>query len=421
MTSSFRRNAIVLGLLAAVGPFAIDMYLPAFPAIAADLGTDIGRVQLSLTSYFAAVAMFQMIYGPVSDRVGRKAPIYVGLSLYILGAIGCAMADGVGGLIGFRFLQGVGGCAAIVCTRAIVRDLHTGAEAARLMATIMLVFSISPMLAPLAGSALADGGQWRVIFWIIAGIGGLAVGLTAFFLPETRPPEKRNPGPVSKIAADYWRLLRDGRFLGFVFIGALAQATFFSYLGGSSAVFQERYELSATEYGVLFAFNAAAFIGGAQANSRLIRLFGAGRLVMAMVSVLLVLTGTLLLLLATGVATGLAVIIPFLWVSFGCLGSIMPTTAVMALDPHGPVAGTASALMGTLQLAFGAISIAVVGLIFDGTAVPMVAAMALTAAGAFALSLLTLAPELRRGVVLQNPPPSPEETFAEMASGVSEV
>jgi DHA1 family bicyclomycin/chloramphenicol resistance-like MFS transporter len=420
MTSSFRRNAIVLGLLAAVGPFAIDMYLPAFPAIAQDLGTDVGRVQLSLTSYFAAVAMFQMIYGPVSDRVGRKKPIYFGLGLYVAGAVGCALAGGIGGLIGFRFVQGIGGCAAIVCTRAIVRDLHTGAEAARLMATIMLVFSISPMLAPLAGSALSDGGAWRAIFWLIAAIGLLAIGLTAFFLPETRPSEKRHSGPASRVVGDYLRLLRDGKFLGFVFIGALSQATFFAYLGGSAAVFQGRYGLSPTQYGVMFAINAAAFIGGAQINSRLIRRFGAGRLVMGMVTILLALTGSLLLILLAG-AQSIWAVVPFLFVAFFCLGSILPTTAVMALDPHGPVAGTASALMGTLQLASGAIAIAVVGLIFDGTAIPMVAAMALGAAGSFLLSLITIGPGLGRRVRLRHPPPSPEETFAEMASGVSEV
>ena len=421
MSSSFRRNAIVLGLLSAVGPFAIDMYLPAFPAIADDLHTDISLVQLSLTSYFGAVALFQVIFGPVSDRIGRKAPIYFGLALYIAGAVGCALTGSIGGLIGFRFLQGIGGCAAIICTRAIVRDLHTGAEAAKLMATIMLVFSISPMLAPLAGSTLAEMAAWRAIFWIIAGIGGLAIGLTFFFLPETRPPQTRNVGPATKVIGDYWFLLKDRLFLGHVFIGALAQATFFSYLGGSSAVFQGTYGLSATEYGLFFAFNAVAFIGGAQVNSTLIRRFGAGRLVMAMVLTLLVMTGSLMLLLLAG-ATSFWVMIPFLFISFGCLGSIMPTTAVLALDPHGPLAGTAAALMGTLQLAFGATAIAVVGLIFDGTALPMVAAMTTGAVGSFLLSLLTLGwPFARPRTRLQSPPPSEDEQFAEMASGVSEV
>jgi DHA1 family bicyclomycin/chloramphenicol resistance-like MFS transporter len=389
MKRSFARNAIVLGLLAAVGPFAIDMYLPAFPAIAEDLNVEVGLVQMSLTSYFAAVAIFQLVYGPVSDRLGRKGPLYFGLGLYIAGAIGCALTGSVWGLIGFRFLQGIGGCAAIVVTRAVVRDLHTGAEAARLMATIMLVFSISPMLAPLAGSMLAGMAAWRAIFWVVAGIGLMGMVLTMTLLPETRPPGKRTTGRISQVGGDYLFLLKDGRFVGMVMIGALAQATFFAYLGGSSPVFQEHFGLSPTAYALMFAFNAAAFIGGAQFNSMLIRRLGAERLVATTVVLLLGLVITMFVLTLAGVA-GVFVLIALLFPAFACLGFLIPTTAVLALDPHGRIAGTASALMGTMQLGFGAIAIALVSLFFDGTALPMVTAMAICVTGSFLLSLLIL-------------------------------
>lgn len=404
---SFLRNAVVLGLLAAVGPFAIDMYLPAFPAIAADLRADHGLVEMSLTSYFAAVSLFQIVYGPLSDRLGRKAPLYVGLALYVAGAVGCAMAGDVWALIAFRFLQGVGGCAAIVVTRAVVRDLHTGADAARLMATIMLVFSVSPMLAPLVGSALAGMAAWRAIFWVNAAIGLMAVALTLALLPETRPPPDRSTGPIGRVAADYLCLLRDARFVGLVLVGAFSQVTFFAYLGGSSAVFQEYYGLSPTAYSGLFAFNSVAFITAAQFNSALIRRFGAARLVATAV------TAIVAALLAVTLAgrDGAGVLIAFLFPAFACLGILIPTTAVLALDPHGPIAGTASALMGTVQLGMGAVAIALVGLFFDGTALPMVTAMAICAAGAGAMSLLTLGRGDGRAVV--RVPPA-----AEMAAEV---
>ena len=422
MDRTFARNALVLGLLTAVGPFAIDMYLPAFPAIAADLRTDAGLVQLSLTSYFAAVALFQIVYGPASDRLGRKPPLYVGLLLYVAGAVGCALSTGVWGLIGFRFLQGVGGCAAIVITRAIVRDLHTGARAAKLMATIMLVFSVSPMVAPLVGSALAHGSAWRWIFWIIAGIGlsGVAVALT--LLPETRPPESRNPGPLRRVVGDYLLLLKNPHYLGMVAIGGFGQATFFAYLGGSSDVFQDHFGLTPGRYAAMFAFNAAAFIGAAQLNSSLMTRFGATRVVAAGLVGLAAFVAALLAVTLAGVDR-VGVVVALLFPSFACLGSLIPSSAVLAIDPHGAIAGTAAALMGTLQLAVGAAAVGVVGATFDGTAVPMVCAMAACAALAGVAGLLTLRPgdDAAFEPNAARPIPSSAEVQAELPGGLSEV
>jgi DHA1 family bicyclomycin/chloramphenicol resistance-like MFS transporter len=390
MKSAFLRNALVLGMLSAIGPFAIDMYLPAFPVIARELHADVGAVQMSLMSFFLAVALCQVIYGPISDRVGRKPPLYFGLSLFILGAIGCSFAETSEALIGFRFLQGVGACASMVIPRAIIRDLHTGAEAARLMATTMLVFSVSPILAPLAGSALSEFFSWRVIFWAIAGIGLGGLLVVTLMLPETRTADARRRGR-SHVFRTYGNLLKDRYFLGLVFIGGLGQASFFSYLAGSSVVFIEHYGLSPSGYSLVFASNAIAFIGSAQFNSTFMRRFGAERVVRAAITGFAILTSLLFVLTVAGVDSAF-VLWGLLFVSFGCLGLVIPSTAVLALENHGPIAGTASALMGTLQLSTGATMIVLVSAFFDGTSLSMVSAIMACGLMAFTLSRRTLTP-----------------------------
>ena len=194
--SPFARNAIVLGLLCAVGPFAIDMYLPALPDIETDLGATTSATQLTLTSYFIAFGLCQIAYGPLSDVYGRKAPLYAGLVLFILGSVGCAMAPSVEWLIAFRFVQGLGAAAMGVIPRAIIRDLHTGVEATRLMALVMLVFSVSPILAPLGGSFLIVPFGWRAVFVAVTIAALIATVMLAVMLPETRPVHERIRGDV---------------------------------------------------------------------------------------------------------------------------------------------------------------------------------------------------------------------------------
>jgi DHA1 family bicyclomycin/chloramphenicol resistance-like MFS transporter len=396
--STFLRNALVLGILSAVGPFAIDMYLPAFPAIARDLRADVSAVQMSLTSFFGAVAVCQVVYGPLSDRFGRKPPLYVGLILFVLGGIGCSFARSPESLIAFRFLQGVGACATMVIPRAIIRDLHTGVEAARLMATTMLVFSVSPLLAPLAGSTLSAFFGWRVIFDVIAAIGLGALGVVALLLPETRAPAPVGRGAgqgigqgIRGVFATYGRLLKDRRFLGLTFIGGLSQASFFSYLAGSSIIFIEHFGFTPWGYSVIFASNAMAFIGAAQFNSLFMRRFGAERVVRTAIAAFAILTSLLLVLTLAGVDHA-AVLCGLLFVSFGCLGLVIPSTTVLALENHGPVAGTASSLMGTLQLTTGALMIVAVSTLNTGTPLAMVAAIAFCGLAAVTLSRLALKP-----------------------------
>jgi DHA1 family bicyclomycin/chloramphenicol resistance-like MFS transporter len=391
MQPSFARNAIVLGLLTAIGPFAIDMYLPALPSIAADLEASTAATQMSLMAFFAAFGLCQVVYGPISDMIGRRSPLYFGLSLFAAGSIGCSLAPTIEWLIVFRFVQGIGACASMVIPRAIVRDLHTGIEATRLMSLIMLVFSVAPILAPLTGSGLIAAFSWRATFVAMTVAGFLGLALVTLWLPETRPPEKRVRGGVGAVLASYGELLRDGYFLGVTFIGGFGMASFFAFLASSSFVYIDHFGLTPTEYSLAFSVNAVGFIGSAQFSARLVGRLGMRRLVSIAVACYAALAVLLLALTLAG-SDSLALLMVMLFAAFACLGLVVPTTAVLALDAYGRIAGAASALMGTLQMVAGATAITLVSVFFDGTALPMVAAIALCALAAFVLSRLTLAP-----------------------------
>jgi DHA1 family bicyclomycin/chloramphenicol resistance-like MFS transporter len=380
MVSSYAKNAIVLGLLAAIGPFAIDMYLPALPTIAADLNASTAATQMTLMVFFVAFGICQVVYGPVSDMVGRKPPLYFGLALFTVGAIGCSAAASIGWLIFFRFVQGIGASSVMVIPRAIIRDLHTGVEATRLMSLVMLVLSVSPILAPLTGSALIVPFGWRAVFVAVTVVAVLGLVLVAAFLPETRPSEERIKVGVANVLGGFGQLLRDRHFLGLTFIGGLGMSSFFTFLASSSFIYIDHFGLTPTEYSVAFSANAVGFIGASQFAASLGARFGMARVVTA-----------------AGVDS-LAVLVALLFVAFACLGLVIPTTMVLALEDHGPIAGMASALGGTLQMVTGGIMIVIVSQFFDGTAFPMVTAIALCAVGALALSV---APLRRRELAAQ--------------------
>lgn len=389
--SSFARNAIVLGLLCAVGPFAIDMYLPALPDIESDLGATTSATQLTLTSYFIAFGLCQIAYGPLSDVYGRKAPLYAGLALFVAGSVGCAWAPTVEWLIAFRFVQGLGAAAMGVIPRAIIRDLHTGVEATRLMSLVMLVFSVSPILAPLGGSALIVPFGWRAVFVAVTVAALIATVLLATMLPETRPVHERIRGDVRSVLGHFGVLFRDWHFLGLTFIGGFGMSSFFTFLSMSSFVYIKTYGLTLAEYSVAFSINAVGFIGVSQLAGRLGARFGMGRVVMGAVAAYAFFAMLLLALTLAGF-TSLWVLIPLLFTSFAFLGLVIPSTMVLSLEEHGPIAGSASALGGTLQMLTGGAVIAVAGLFFNGTSLPMVATVALTAMAALAITMVTLRP-----------------------------
>ncbi|WP_295373417.1 multidrug effflux MFS transporter [Pseudacidovorax intermedius] len=397
MSSSprFLRIAVVLGLLSAIGPFAIDMYLPALPAIGHQLGTDFGTAQLSLTVFFISIGIGQLLYGPVSDMVGRRPPMFFGMTLFALASVGCALATDIHTLIVLRFVQGLGAAAGMAIPRAVVRDLHTGPDAARLMSLLMLVFSVSPILAPLAGSGVIAAAGWRAVFWAIAVAAVAGLALLAFSLEETRPPSARVESSLGSALRAYGRLLLDAHFLGLVFIGGFAMMGFFIYLSTSSFVMIGHYGLTPTQYSIAFGVNAAAFFGAAQLNGRLSARFGLVPLVRVGVLGASVAISLMLAHYLTG-GDSLAVLIGLYFVASAFMGLVIPTTAVLALENHGAIAGTAAALLGTLQMLGGAVGMAVVSLFNDGRPLPMVLGMAAGLYLSLTLTLVTLGVRGRR-------------------------
>ncbi|AVA22723.1 MULTISPECIES: multidrug effflux MFS transporter [unclassified Rhizobium] len=390
MTTSFLRYAIILGLLSAIGPFAIDMYLPALPSIGKDLAAENSVVQLSLLFFFIPFAVFQLLYGPLSDMWGRKAPLYLGIGLFAVASIGAATAGNIETLIAFRFLQGIGGAAGMVVPRAVVRDMHTGVQAARLMSLLMLVFSISPILAPLTGSAVIAFYGWRGVFWAVTIAAVMGLILLSTQLEETRAKAERSQSGLRSAMAAYRLLLGDRNFLTLTFIGGLGISSFLVYLANSPFVLIDHYGLTPTQYSFAFSINAVSFFSVSQLTGWLGERFGLVRVMRVAVTAFATTTALLAVVMSLGF-NQLPVLIVFLFIGFGFLGLVIPTTGVLALEDHGEIAGTASALMGTLQFAAAAVAMIIAGLFFDGSALPMVGCVALCAVAALLLTQATIA------------------------------
>lgn len=384
------RIALVLGLLAAVGPFAIDMYLPALPAIADDLGSSVAATQSTLTAYFIAFGVSQLVYGPWADQAGRKPPLYVGLLIFIAGSIGCMVSPSVEWLVASRFLQGLGGAVVMVVPRAIIRDLHTGEQATRLMAAIMLVISVSPMLAPLAGSLLILFSGWRTIFLVLCGAAVISLLMTRFVLDETLRPDNRVPINVKSLLAGSRTLLTDTGFMGLTFIGGFGMASFFVFIASAAFVYTDQFGLTEIGFSLAFAINALGFFSASQLAAPLGARIGMARMVALATAGFAAITLALFLIVFAGYVS-LTLLVGMLFCANACLGLVIPTTMVMALDDHGEIAGLASSLGGTLQMLAGGIMIMLAAPFFDGTALPMVAAIALCGIIAFVISRLVLA------------------------------
>lgn len=385
MPPSLLRPALVLGLLAAVGPFAIDMYLPAMPAIGADLSASPRAIQGTLVAYFAAFGVAQMVYGPWSDQAGRKPPLYAGLAVFLIGTALCALAPDARWLTLGRLVQGLGGAAVMVIPRAVIRDLATGADATRMMAAIMVVISVSPMLAPLTGAALLAVADWRAIFWALMLAAGASLILTRAALGETLPPAARRPVEVRAMLAGLRRLLTDRGFMTLTLLGGFGMASFFVFLAAASFVYTGQFGLSPTGFSLAFALNAVGFFGASQLAARLGQAHGPVRVVVAATAGF---AGTAVALFGLGLAGGatLPVTMTGLFLANAFLGLVIPTAMVLALEEHGAIAGLASSLGGTIQMVAGGAMIAAAGPFLDGTAVPMLGAIALCAALAFLLS-----------------------------------
>ncbi|MBC7976002.1 MAG: multidrug effflux MFS transporter [Myxococcales bacterium] len=378
MQSSFARNAVVLGLLTAIGPFAIDMYLPSLPSVAAGFGTDADAALASMTVFFITFALGQLVWGPSSDLFGRRRPLVVGLALFVIASVGCALAGSIEQLIGFRLLQGFGGAAGMVISRAIVRDLHSGIEETRLMSLLMLVFSVSPICAPLIGNGVIALTSWRGVFWAVGGIAVVGLLLIALFVPETRPRGSRADAKIGRVISACRRLLTDRGFIGLTLVSSFAFSGFLIYLANSPFVLSKHYGLSSIEYSIAFSVNAVAFFAAMQLNAWLAQRFGLAQLIRPAVLGYAATMAIALALTAIGL-DHLALVSTLLFIGYGFLGIILPVSSVLALAEHGEIAGTASSLMSALQLTVGSVLIGVSGAFGDGSILRLVAAITATA------------------------------------------
>lgn len=381
--------AVILALLGAVGPVAIDMYIPALPKIAADLHADAAAAQWTLMSFFSAFGICQLIYGPASDSVGRKPPLYFGLGLFLVASAACALSPSMGWLIAARLVQGVGAAAVMSIPRAVIRDLYTGSDATRLMSTIMLVTSVSPMLAPLGGSGLMGAFGWPAVFWFAAGTAGVSLLLTRFGLKETLHPDYRMPFELSGMVAAFRVLIRDRNFIGQTLIGGAGMASFFAFLATAPFLYTQYFGLTSTQFSLAFALNALGFFGSSQFAANLGNRFGAMPVVRFCVAGFAAATVLLYIVFATGVGT-FVMLVGLLIVANAFLGLVIPTAMVLSLEEHGPIAGTAASLGGTMQMLIGAAAIVGVSAVFDGKPVTMAAVIGLCGVVALVVSLLML-------------------------------
>ncbi|HEY7605025.1 MAG TPA: multidrug effflux MFS transporter [Gaiellaceae bacterium] len=381
------RLVVVLGALSAFGPLSIDFYLPGLPRLATDFDTSASAGQLTLTACLLGLAVGQLVIGPLSDRFGRRPPLLVGLVAYLAASLACAAAPNIWVLVGLRLVQGLGGSAGIVVARSVVRDLASGVAAARLYSILMVVIGVVPILAPILGGAFLHVTSWRGLFVILAAVDAAIVVATARWLPETLSPERRQrAGSV----AGFRELLGDRFFIAYAVVMGLAFASMFSYIAGSSFVLEDIHGVSPQTYGLLFGLNALGIVGASQLNRALVGRVSPQRMLLAGVTAQAV-AGTVLLVIVLTDRLGLAGILPCLFVTVASMGLVMPNATALALTDYPHAAGSASALLGMLQFAFGALAAPLVGVAGRDTAVPMALLMAVFGIGALAVLKLASA------------------------------
>ncbi len=370
---------LILASLTAFAPLSIDMYLPSFPRIAADFGVEISTVQLSLATFFIGLALGQLLYGSITDRFGRKKPLYVGLVIYFLTSIGCALTPNIETLIVLRFFQALGACGGIVIARAAVRDLFDHSESARVFSLLMLVIGVAPILAPFIGGYVALFFGWHAIFIVVAVFSAIILFAVFKFFPETREP---NPNvKLSRTFGTYRNVLKDREFLGFTLSAGFALGGLFAYITGSPFVFIDLFGVRPENYGWIFGSNALGLIALSQINARLLRRFEptqllrVGFIANVIISVFLIAAGFFNLNF-----WGVAIPV-FLYVA--SLGLIFPNATAGALSKQHENTGSASALMGSLQYGISALVSSLVSYFSNGTSIPMTAGIGLCGVAAF--------------------------------------
>jgi len=381
------RTILILGALSAFGPLAIDFYLPAFPAMALAFGTDEKHVQLTLAAYFLGLSIGQLAYGPVADRFGRRIPLLVGVGLFTLASLACAYAPNLEWLIGARFVQALGGCAGMVISRAVVSDKCDAVGSAKVFSQLMLVMGLAPILAPMLGGLLVNLYGWQSIFIMLTLFSALAGLAVALGLPESLPAHVPRQ-PLSGALRQYGRLLADRVFLGHALTGGIAIAGMFAYIAGSPFVFIKLYGVPAEHFGWFFGINAGGFILVAQINARLLAKRGPAFLLARTVWIYL-LGGLALLAVSSLRPEQLWPLLVPLFICIASLGCIIPNASACAMNGQGARAGSASAMLGCLQFSVAAGAAALVGVLHDGSAVPMATVISLCGILVVTLAMVT--------------------------------
>jgi MFS transporter, DHA1 family, multidrug resistance protein len=361
----------MLGMLMTVSPFAIDMYLPAFAQIASDFNTTPARISLSVTTYFIGFGIGQIVYGPLLDRYGRKKPLYAGLGIYILTCFGCVQAESLEVLAGLRFLQALGGCVAGVAAMTMVRDFFPVEESAKIFSLLILILGLSPLLAPTLGGFIASGLGWHWVFIALSMLALLVMIISFVFLPSPYKPDPSISLKVKPIANTFLSILKTRQFYTYALSAAFSFATLFIYVAGSPIIFMEIFHVSPKAYGGIFALLSVGFIGGNQVNILLLRKYTSEQLFRA------ALIGQVIIAIVflTGVWNGwygLTATIVMFFILLSCLGLIYPNGSALAIAPFASNVGSASALLGFLQIGIAGIASGCIGLFNSNNSVPIV-------------------------------------------------
>ena len=381
-TKKYIQLILILGSLTALGPFSIDMYLPGFSGIAKDLNTTVAKVSMSLSSYFIGISAGQLLYGPLLDRFGRKKPLFVGLLVYILASLGCIYVADIDSFIFLRFVQAIGSCAATVASVAMVRDLFPVKDIPKVFSLLMLVVGLSPMLAPTIGGYVTEDLGWHAVFFILMCMGIAILAASQFGLPDTYKPDVSISLKPKPIISNFLLVLKEPQFYTYAFTGAVAFSGLFSYVAASPLVFMDIYKVDAKTYGWIFALMSVSFIGSSQLNSMLLKRFSSEQMIFgALISQSVI--SIIFLILALNDLLGLYQTIGMLFLFLACLGISNPNTAGLTLAPFAKNTGSASALMGAIQLGIGALASFAVGVFVKNSVTPMVAIMTTTTITAF--------------------------------------
>lgn len=368
---------LILGSLTALGPFSIDMYLPGFAGIAKDLNTSVANVSMTLSSYFIGISAGQLLYGPLLDRFGRKRPLFIGLIVYILASLGCVFVTDIDTFIGLRFVQAVGSCAATVASVSMVRDLFPVKDIPKVFSMLMLVVGLSPMLAPTIGGYITADYGWHTVFFILMCMGIVILIASQIVLPNTYLPDTSISLKPRPIITNFIKIIKEPQFYTYAFAGAIAFSGLFTYVAASPIVFMDIFKVDAKTYGWIFAFMSLSFISASQVNSLLLRKFKSEQMIFgALISQTFIVI--LFLILSINDLLGLYGTIIMLFLFLACLGISNPNTAGLTLAPFARNAGSASALMGAIQLGLGAFVSFAVGIFVDNSVVPMVIIMTIT-------------------------------------------